>query len=140
VFGLIPDYDRKSSAQKASIPGRVKGRGRSCRTIHRLLGAIFRDLLKAQKELATEFTWVCLGDEIRKVRVHMPVTSSIGDGKQQDLNATRYASHMHAKHICRFCRTSYKNANNPNVDCMEISISEINPLFSNKGRCQQRQK
>lgn len=129
VLGFIPDYDRKSSAQKASIRGRVKGRGRSCRTMHRLLGAIFRDLLKAQNELATEFTWVRLGDEIRKVRLHMPVTCSIGDGKQQDLNATRYASHKNAKRICRFCRTSYEDADNPNVDCIQISISEIKTLI-----------
>jgi hypothetical protein len=97
VLGFIPDYDRKSSAQKASIRGWVKGRGRSCRTMHRLLGAIFRDLNKAQKELANEFTWVRLGNELRKVKIHMPVICSIGDGKQQDLNTTRYASHKNAK-------------------------------------------
>ncbi len=128
VLGFIPDYDRKSSAQKASIRGRVKGRGRSCRTMHRLLGAILKDLDKAQKELSREFTWTRLGNELRRVRLHMPVICSIGDGKQQDLNATRYASHKNAKRICRFCRTSYMDADTPEVDCVEITIEEIRTL------------
>jgi hypothetical protein len=93
LLGHIPSYSTKSSAQKATIRGSVKGQGRSCRMYHRMNSALMRE------ELSQEWTWIRMGNQIKQMRVHCPVVFQIGDAKSQDMLACRYNSHRNSKRI-----------------------------------------
>jgi hypothetical protein len=129
LLGHIPSYSTKSSAQKATIRGSVKGQGRSCRMYHRMNSALMREVATAQEELSQEWTWIRMGNQIKQMRVHCPVVFQIGDAKSQDMLACRYNSHRNSKRISRFCKTPFERADDTQAgQCQAITILEVKSL------------
>ena len=127
-LGFLPELYGKSSAEKESASNTVAGHGRSQRDYqHACLDKILESLKAIQKK---GFIYrLRLGDQVKWVRIYVPVAFVINDGKSADMLCGRYGSYSGGK-ISRACDVDFQECNNTEHKCCYIRQAEMQSLQS----------
>jgi hypothetical protein len=125
LLGYLPDLDLKSSAAKEKARQTTEGKGRSLRNYHSCLKTIMDDLAEWQGYKKRVVGYVRIGDEVKKVRLYLPLAIVIGDGKSGDALCGRFGTWNTALR-CRACTCPDDELDNPNYRCECIDQHVIN--------------
>lgn len=117
VVGYIPKFDTRSKAQKQAQSQKVLGKGRSVRNFQRCFQEIINSVQKMQVYMKSVTTVVRLGKEMCKLHVHCPLVLCIGDGKELDTVACRYAGYTKMARLSRMCDVHWTNSDDPHHQC-----------------------
>jgi len=124
--GFIPDLELKSSATKQVLRNKKSGKGSSMINYHRCLSIIIEAINEADREGI--YTWLRLGDQVKYVRLRIPIAFVIGDGKSGDQICQRFAGYTGIARLSRPCTVSFKNADSPTEVCELITAKKIDSL------------
>ena len=130
ILGYIPTQSGMKVNEMLITNSRTGTRGINCRNFHRMLKPIIDSLTHAQNELKTSPVWLRIGKARMKKTVHFFPAFFIGDAKQQDLLACRYATYQNAKRISRFCMTCFDDADKSDHLCVPITKSHVQCLVN----------
>jgi hypothetical protein len=125
ALGFIPDLYTKSTAEKQAASGKAANLGRSQRDYHSCLDKILETLIDVQKHGFIHH--LRLGDQVKLVRIRVPVAFVINDGKSADMLCGRYGSYSKGR-ISRACDVQFKDCGNPHHLCCYIEQDQIQAL------------
>jgi hypothetical protein len=114
LLGFIPDLDLKSRATKEQQRNRYQGMS----TAH--YHFCMASLLEGFEEISREgiVTIVRIGNEVRKVRMILPVALILNDGKSGDTLVCRFGSYSKGTNgLSRRCLCSFEDSDNPCHKC-----------------------
>lgn len=114
TLGFIPGIDQKSTAQKETERNTNSTYGRSIRNYHACLKKILQSLSDMQRTPYT--TFVRLGNNIKKVKLHLPVAFVMGDAKSQDNLVTRLGGYQ-SGFVSRACLCPFVDLDDPYHTC-----------------------
>ena len=127
ILAYIPDIDlSKSSAAKRRDSAKKQSKGRSMRNFHKCMKVVTDAIKKADEEGI--YTWLRMGDQVKYMRIRIPVSIIIGDAKSGDQLVGRKGSYRNANRISRQCTCSSKQADDAKHVCNWVYSSEVNEL------------
>eukprot|EP00978_Attheya_sp_CCMP212_P021887 scaffold64342_cov48-Attheya_sp.AAC.5 len=100
-MGHIPDLEQQLSSRKKTNYIKVrKGRGQC--NYHRLHRAILKNVHDFEAKGGID--WMLrIGNQVKRVKLHIIVAFFIGDGKSGDMLCGRFGGYMHVWRISRAC-------------------------------------
>jgi hypothetical protein len=126
VIALLPDLDAKSSAVKATNRGRQANKGMSLRNYHRCIEVALTSFKQAQQKGGVR-AFLRLGSDVRERVLKIPVAFLLGDAKSQDAATGRYGGH-NTNRMCRACKVTYQESNDPYHICEWVESKEFTEL------------
>eukprot|EP00978_Attheya_sp_CCMP212_P009428 scaffold22307_cov29-Attheya_sp.AAC.7 len=128
-MGYIPDLDQQSSSRKKTNYTK-KRQGRGQRNYHRLLRAILRKIHDCEAKGGIDFI-LRIGNQVKRVRLHIIVAFFIGDGKSGDMSCGCYGGYTSVWRISRACDCQQETCSNSSTECVYLLRVKMEEIFEN---------
>jgi hypothetical protein len=126
-MGYIPDLDQQSSSRKkTNYTKKRKGRGQ--RNYHRLLYPIMKSVADMEAKGGTDFM-LRIGNQVKKVRLHVIVAFFIGDGKSGDMLCGRFGGYTSVGRISRACDCPQDGCSNTSRECVFLLRKKMEETY-----------
>jgi hypothetical protein len=113
---------------KASAKSQTDKLGKPQRDYHKCLELALQSLIMAQNNVI--MVHLRLGDQVKLVRLHIPVAMLINDGKSADVICNRYQSYQKCGRISRACDAPSANCSSDYFKCNYLKQQEMDLLQS----------
>lgn len=127
TIGYIPNFDKRTKAQKRAENIPREGKGRTVRNFHLCQAKIFEEIRQVQQEFRQQPRVVLIGNEARLVYLRLPIAFICGDAKAMDCEACRYSSYQNSSRLSRFCNITSAEAGVAGAECTEVTIDDVKP-------------
>jgi hypothetical protein len=129
VQGYINDLEKTSSAKKTLSSGRKGEMGRTLRNYHKVAAAVLQSVVDCQNKGGFD-GYVCMGDEVRYMRI-IPIFAFLkGDGKSGDAVVARYGGKNCKMRVPRLCHTSLDKLDDPLHACPWMVGEHLERLYA----------
>eukprot|EP00978_Attheya_sp_CCMP212_P039024 scaffold198861_cov39-Attheya_sp.AAC.1 len=126
-MGYIPDLDHQSSSRKKTNYTK-KRQGRGQRNYHRLIRAILKSVHDCEAKGGIDFM-LRIGNQVKRVRLHIIVAFFIGDGKSGDMLCGRYGGYTSVWRISRACDSQQETCSNSTRECVHLLRAKMEELY-----------
>ena len=126
-MGYIPDLDQQSSSRKKTNYTKAR-KGRGQRNYHRLLRAILKNVHDCEAKGGID--WMLrIGNQVKRVKLHIIVAFFIGDGKSGDILCGRFGGYTNVWRISRACDCWQQNCSNSSRECVYLLRAKMEETF-----------